>query len=156
VWHQFFESAHRRIDVLAHSGLFLAEDIGLLDVFTQKASEGVAVRICLGDPESPHVAERSAEEGIGDSMAAKIGNALSLYKPLLAAGNIQIRLHRTPLYNSVYRSDDDLLVNQHAYGILAANAPVFHLRNSSSSEISAELIASFERIWAKARTLSAL
>jgi hypothetical protein len=29
------------------------------------------------------VAERGAEEGIGDAMAAKICNAITLYRPLL-------------------------------------------------------------------------
>ena len=39
--------------------------------------------------------------------------------------NIEIWLHRTVLYNSIYRADDQLLVNQHTYGIPAAQAPVF-------------------------------
>jgi hypothetical protein len=37
--------------------------------------------------------------------------------------NIEIRLHRTVLYNSIYRDDEQLLVNQHTYGIPAAQAP---------------------------------
>jgi hypothetical protein len=155
VWHQLFESAHKRIDVLAYSGLFLAEDAGLLGVLAQKANAGVGVRICLGDPESLHAAEPGVEEGTEGSMAAKIRNALSLYEPLLAASNIQMRLHSTTLYNSIYRADEDLLVNQHSYGIPAAHAPVFRLRESDTSEIAAELIGSFERIWARARMVSA-
>ena len=39
-------------------------------------------------------------------MAAKIRNALMLYRPLCAAENIEIRLHRTVLYNSIYRADE--------------------------------------------------
>ena len=64
-------------------------------------------------------------------MAAKIRNALALYRPLQDAGQAEIRLHRTVLYNSIYRADDDMLVNQHAYGIPAAHAPVFHLHRSA-------------------------
>jgi hypothetical protein len=86
---------------------------------------GVAVRIALGDPDGPQAAVRSDEEGIGDAMAAKIRNALTLYQPLCAVENIEIRLHRTVLYNSIYRADGQLLVNQHAYGLPAAQAPVF-------------------------------
>lgn len=147
VWHQLFESAQREIGVLAYSGLFLAEDIGLLDVFANKARAGVSVRIALGDPESPHVAERGAEEGIGDAMAAKIRNALTLYMPLINAGSAEIRLHRTTLYSSLYHADDDMLVNHHAYGIPAADAPVFHLRRRDSSEMFASYVESFGRIW---------
>jgi hypothetical protein len=41
---------------------------------------------------------------------------------------VELRLHDTALYNSVYRFDDEMLVNVHAYGILAAYTPVMHLR----------------------------
>ena len=60
-------------------------------------------------------------------MPAKIRNALTLYRPLGAVENIEIRLHRTVLYNSIYRADGQFLVNQHTYGIPAAQAPVFCL-----------------------------
>jgi len=66
------------------------------------------VRIALGDPDGPNVAERGEEEGIGDAMAAKIRNALVLYRPLDAVENIEIRLQRTVLYNSIYRADERL------------------------------------------------
>jgi hypothetical protein len=151
VWRQLFGSAHREIAILAHSGLFLAEDVGLLGLFTDKARAGVKVRIALGDPDSPHVAERGAEEGIGDAVAAKLRNALTLYRPLIDLPNVEIRLHRTTLYNSLYRADNDLIVNQHAYGAPAANAPVFHLRISQSSDMFGSYVASFDRIWAAAR-----
>jgi hypothetical protein len=136
VWRQLFESAEREIGIFAYSGLFLAEDVGLLHAFADKARAGARVRIALGDPDSPRVAERGAEEGIGDAMAAKICNAITLYRPLLDVSNVEIRLHRTTLYNSLYQADNDLLVNQHAYGIPAANAPVFHLVGGEGSMLS--------------------
>jgi hypothetical protein len=148
VWHQLFGSAEREIGILAYSGLFLAEDVGLLGVFADKAKAGVMVRIALGDLDSPHVAERGAEEGIGSAMAAKIRNSLTLYRSLLDLSNVEIRLHRTTLYNSLYRADDDLLVNQHAFGIPAANAPVFHLGSGNSSDMFNSYIEGFWRIWA--------
>ena len=91
VWHELFESAQREIGLLANSGLFLAKNACVLEIFARKAGAGVSLRIALGDPDSPHVAEREAEEGIGEGMAAKIRNALSLYRPLLDAGNAEIR-----------------------------------------------------------------
>jgi hypothetical protein len=151
VWRQLFGSAEREIDILAYSALFLAEDVGLVGVFGDKARAGVRVRIALGDPGSPHVAVRETEKGIGDVMAAKIRNALTLYRPLLDAGNVEIRLHRTTLYNSLYRADNDRLVNQHAYGISAANAPVVHLSNSETSDMFGSYLESFGRIWRSSR-----
>ena len=101
------------------------------------------MRIALGDPDGPNVAERGDEEGIGDAMAAKIRNALMLYRPLGAVENIEIRLHRTVLYNSIYRADDQLMVNQHTYGIPAAQAPVFCLSNTGTSEMASSLSRQF-------------
>src|SRR6202044_2857638 len=123
VWTRFFESAEHEIGILAYSALFLAEDAGILSILADKARHGVTVRIALGDPDSPSVKERGEEEGIGDAMPAKIRNALALYRPLAATENIEIRLHQTALYNSIYRTDDQLIVNQHTYGIHAAHAP---------------------------------
>ena len=86
------------------------------------------MRIALGDPDGPHAAQRGEEEGIGDAMAAKIRNALMLYRPLGAVQNIEIRLHRTVLYNSIYRADGQFLLNQHTYGIPAAGTRVLPMR----------------------------
>ncbi|MWK33257.1 hypothetical protein GEV43_03835 [Actinomadura sp. J1-007] len=76
-----------------------------------KARDGVTVRILLGNPDGPRISERGADEGVGDSLAAKIRNALVLYEPLRDLDNVEIRLHDTVLYNSIYRADDDLLIN---------------------------------------------
>jgi transcriptional regulator with XRE-family HTH domain len=153
LWHQLFESAQREIDVLAYSGLFLAEDVGLLNVFASKACAGVSMRIALGDPDGPNVAERGDEEGTAGGMAAKIRNALILFRPLLDARNVEIRLHRITLYNSIYRADDNLVLNQHIYGVAAANAPVLHLSMVSSGDMFSSYIDSFKRIWSDAQSL---
>ena len=112
------------------------------------------MRIALGDPDGPNVAERGEEEGIGDAMAAKIRNALTLYRPLGTVENIEIRLHRTVLYNSIYRADDQLMVNQHTYGVPAAQAPVFCLSNAGGGEMAALYLDSFERVWASSAPLT--
>jgi hypothetical protein len=146
-WRQLFEDARHQIGILAYSSLFLAEDSGLLDILAAKAQAGTEVRIVLGDPDCPRVAERGSQEGIDNAMAAKIRNALALYRPLRDTGLAEIRLHRTVLYNSIYRADDDMLLNQHAYGIPAAHAPVFHLHRSPETDMFGSYLASFERIW---------
>jgi hypothetical protein len=153
IWTRFFESAEHEIGVLAYSALFLAEDAGLLGIIADKASRGVRVRIALGDPECAAVAQRGREEGIGDAMPAKVRNALTLYQSLRTSENVEIRLHQTVLYNSVYRADGQLFVNQHAYGIPAAHAPVFCFRKSRDGDIGAAYIDSFEGVWKTADTL---
>ena len=84
-WTRFFASAEHEIGILAYSALFLAEDAGILRILADKGRHGVKVRIALGDPDSPQVADRGAEEGIGDAMPAKVRNALALYRPLCGA-----------------------------------------------------------------------
>jgi hypothetical protein len=106
----------------------------------------VRVRVLLGDPESAGVAER----GRNEYMAAKVRNALVLYRPLLAADAVELRLHRTVLYNSIYRADDQLLVNTHVYGTGASNAPVLHLRRVAGGDLVSTYVESFERVWAGA------
>jgi transcriptional regulator with XRE-family HTH domain len=149
VWTQFFSSARREIGILAHSALFLAEDTGILRLLAEKGRAGVNIRIALGDPESSHAALRGGED-IGDAVPAKIRKALALYQSVAGVENVEIRLHQTVQYNSIYRADDQLIVNQHAYGIPAAHAPVFCLRDAGGGEMIALYCDSFERVWDEA------
>lgn len=122
----------------------------LLGIIADKAASGVKVRLALDDPDNDRIAERGKEEGIGDAMAAKVRNALTLFRPLLKWETIEIRLHRTVLHNSVYQADRQLLVNQHAYGMPAAHAPVFSFRESGGDDMVRAYLDSFQRVWASA------
>ncbi|WP_019631094.1 hypothetical protein [Actinomadura atramentaria] len=146
VWQRLFESAEQEIDILAYAALFLAEDTGLLNTIAEKARAGVTVRILLGDPNGHHIAERGEAEGIGDAMPAKIRNALTLYQPLRDIEGVDIRLHDTALYNSIYRADGMLLVNSHIFGVPAAQAPVMHLREGVAGMFAAYW-ASLRNAW---------
>ncbi|GAT70256.1 XRE family transcriptional regulator [Planomonospora sphaerica] len=147
-WRGFFQAAEKEIGILVYSGLFLAEDAGLLRILTARAREGARVRIILGDPDSPQVAARGVEECIGgDVMAARVRNALALYRPLQDVEGIEVRLHRTVLYNSIYRADDSLLVNLHAYGTRAPEAPVIYLTRTETDNAAMTYLDSFERVW---------
>jgi hypothetical protein len=154
VWVRLFGSAKHEIAILAYSALFLGEDTGILRIVADKGRTGVTVRIALGDPDGPHAAERGEEEGIGDAMPAKIRNALTLYRSLSVVQNTEIRLHRTVLYNSIYRADGQLMVNQHTFGIPAAQAPVFCLCDTHGGEMAALYLDSFERVWANSTPLA--
>ncbi|MGI5416049.1 DUF5919 domain-containing protein [Actinomadura luteofluorescens] len=155
MWHQLFQAARDEIGILAYAGLFLAEDMGIMRVLAQRARDGVAVRILLGDPDGTCVAERGSDEGVGESMAAKIRNALVHYRALREVDGVEIRLHDTVLYNSVYCADDELLINSHAYGIAASRAPVLHLRRTEDGDMASAYLESFERVWAVASPIGA-
>ena len=76
---------------------------------------------------------------------------LAYYRPYASHPGINIRLHATTLYNSIYWFDDDMLVNTHAYGVPAHFAPVLHLRHLSSGTLFQTYARSFDRVWDQTR-----
>ena len=149
-WGHLFDAAEQEIGVLVYSGMFLADDTGMHALLARKAGEGVTVRMLLGDPDSEAVGTRGADEGIDDAMAAKIRNAIVLYRGLRQVDGVQFRLHSTVLYNSIYLADDELLVNPHIYGAGASQAPVLHLRRVAGGSMVRTYL---ERVWSEARPL---
>jgi hypothetical protein len=145
-WSRLFSRAEKEIGILAYSALFLAEDLTVSILLCEKARAGVRVRIALGEPTGVHITERGTEENIGDGMAARIRTALTGFCPIIEAG-AELRLHDTVLYNSIFRTDDHLLVNPHIHGHPAAHAPVFHLRLQGTDGMAATYLDSFERVW---------
>jgi transcriptional regulator with XRE-family HTH domain len=150
---RLFSSAEREIGALVYAGAFLAEDIGVQRILSDQARAGIRVRILLGDPTSPNVAQRGKDEGIDDALAAKCRSSIALFRPLTANENVEIRTHGTVLYNSIYRADDQLLVNTHIYGMMANNAPVFHLRKIPGGDMVSTYTDSFECVWNGAKPI---
>jgi transcriptional regulator with XRE-family HTH domain len=151
LWTDLLAHAERSVDVLAFAGLFLTEEQPeWTPLLRSRADAGVRVRLLLGDPDGANLAARDREHRIGGGVAGRVRAVLASYRPL--AGVAEIRLHDTPLYNSIYRFDDDMLVNAHVYGILAAYTPVLRLRRVDGAYFSTYL-ESFERVWGSARAL---
>ncbi|MGH3796705.1 MAG: hypothetical protein ACRDSP_17660 [Pseudonocardiaceae bacterium] len=111
------------------------------------------MRLVFGDPESPQVRARGAEEGVGDSLAARINYALAWYRPIIDCPNLSIAFHSTVLYNSILRFDDQMLVNPHIYSMPAFRAPVIHLRQIEDGPLFDTYVECFERIWTDSRPL---
>lgn len=153
MWRNFFDNAESEIGVLVYAGLFLSEDAGIHSIFRRKADDGIRLRILLGEPDSDHVAQRGIDEGIDNAVSVKVRNALTMYQALRNVDGIDFRLHRTILYNSIYRSDDQLMVNTHIYGFIAAQAPVLHLRRVAGGDMVTTYLDSFERVWNDATPL---
>jgi transcriptional regulator with XRE-family HTH domain len=153
LWRRIFDTAEEEIGILVYAGLFLSEDTGFQRLLRTKADNGVRVRILLGDPSSQSVAQRGTDEGIDEAVGVKIRNVLVMYKPLRNVEGIEFRLHDTILYNSIYRADDQVLINAHIYGFPAAQAPMFHLRQVAGGTMAANYLESFEQVWSSARPL---
>jgi len=147
LWVHLFSEAEHEIGILVYGGFFLAEDAGLLRQLADRARAGVHLRIILGNPDAPAIRQRGAEEGIDDAIIAKIRNALVLYRPLRDLPGVELRLHDTILYNSIYYADDQVLINTHVYGNPAANAPLLHLRRVAGGDMVTMYVDSFTRVW---------
>jgi hypothetical protein len=151
LWVSLMGTATQHVDVLVYAGLFLWDGHpDLPHVIAQKGRAGTAVRLALGDPGSDAVRRRGEEEGIGDGMAARIHLSLRYLLPAVQVPRVELRLHATVLYNSIYRFDNDMLVNCHAFGAPAAHSPVLHYRRLEQGRLFDHYMASFERVWAAA------
>jgi len=148
VWWDLFSSAEHEIDLLAYAALFLPEQhISLVHLLKEKATGGCNIRILLGDPTSPKILERGDEEQFGEGIVSRSKVALLHYKPLAEDPGVNIRVHGTTLYNSIYRFDDAMLVNAHVYGTNAYSAPVLHLRRRLKGGLFDTYLQSFEAVW---------
>ena len=154
LWTSLYAKSTRHFDLVVYAGFWLSEDPLFFRLIREKAAAGVPVRMMLGDPDSDLIAQRGEDEGIGPAMAAKIRNALSNYGPLFNLPGVEFRVHATTLYNSLYRADDEMLVNGHVYGVGAYLAPVLHLSQVPGGELFSTYAASIERIWESSRKIS--
>ena len=152
LWSRLFADVTGSLDMLVYAALFLPEqEPRLVSRLATQAAAGLRVRLLVGDPDSPEVARRGAEELIGDSLAYRIRNALHHFQALRDTAGVEVRLHSTVLYNSVFRFDEEMLVTPHVYGLPGAHAPLLHLRRLTEGDLFSTYAESFERVWAVAR-----
>jgi len=151
LWRSLLDGAADHIDVLVFAGLFLPDGYPeVAKLLAAKAEQRVKIRLALGDPDSDTVRRRGEEEQIGEGMAAWIRLGLMYLQDAISASGVELRFHATTLYNSIYRFDDDMLVNAHVYGAPAAHSPVLHLRRLPGGRLVDHYQASFERVWDQA------
>lgn len=150
LWRRCLE-ASRNVDVLVYSGLFLIDTHpDLPTTLKDRAAEGLHGRFLFGDPESEVVRARGVEEGIGENLSARVRLSLTYMDPVSDVAGIEIRTHRTILYNSLYRFDDELLVNTHVAGSPAPVNPVLHLVQAGDGGLFDAYMRSFDRVWQSA------
>ena len=152
LWADLVSEARQEVSLLVYAGLFWFDAFPhIVDTLAAKADTGVRVRLLLGDPDSEAITERGVEEGI--DMAARIRLTLNLVAPLLGHDGVEVRLHGTTLYASLYRADDVMLANTHVYGAPAAHSPVLHLHRAPGGRLFEHYARSYERVWDQAREI---
>lgn len=152
VFAELLAQARRRIDVLVYAAVFLHEAYPRLNgLLRERAAAGCTVRIAVGDADSVNVRHRGQEERFGHGIESRCRLALMHYRPLVGVPGIELRTHGTTLYNSLYRADDQVLVNAHVWGVNAYGAPVWHLRRTSGGSMFDTYAESFNAVWETAQ-----
>lgn len=148
LWLNLLKAATERIDLFANASLFLPEDNPeAIATIKKKAAADVRVRILLGDPNSEAAKLRGYEERLFEGIPGRIQMALAYYRPLLDVDGVEFRLHATSLYNSIFRYDNEMLINQHIYGTYGYIAPTLHLRKKPNGDLFDTYMRSFDRVW---------
>ncbi|MGP4048795.1 XRE family transcriptional regulator [Streptomyces sp. 2A115] len=143
-----FRQARQRIDVLVYAAVFLHEAYPRMnELLAERAADGCTIRIALGDADSTNVQQRGREERFGHGIESRCRLALMHYRPLVGMPGIELRTHSTTLYNSLYRADDQMLVNGHVWGVNAYGAPVWQLRRSEDGGMFDTYATSFDAVW---------
>ncbi|MDQ0991625.1 helix-turn-helix domain-containing protein [Streptomyces sp. V3I7] len=149
---ELFAQARERLDILVYAGLFLHEGYPRLNaLLEERAAAGCAIRIAVGDADSAAVRQRGGEERFGHGIESRCRLALMHYRSLLTVPGIEVRTHATTLYNSIYRADDQMLVNGHVLGVNAYGTPVWHLRRAEDGGMFDTYAASIDAVWNTAR-----
>ena len=150
LWQSLITGATHELTLMSYAGLFLLDNNpDITELLVARAGEGVQVRILLGDPACPAVQLRGVEEGIGADMQGRIRLAQRYLRSALGAPGLQVRLHSTTLYNSIYRSDSTMMVNLHMYGSGAPSNPVLHLQQVPGGRLFEAYRRSVEAVWAE-------
>ncbi|MGH9062769.1 MAG: DUF5919 domain-containing protein [Acidimicrobiales bacterium] len=135
----------------SYAGLFLFEQHpDLVGLIADKLVSGCQVRIAIGDVTSEAVRQRGEDERFGEGIESRVHLALRHLDPLRHGSAVDIRLHRTTLYNSIFRFDDQLLVNHHLWATNAYEAPVMHLRRVQGGKLFDMFARNFEMVWGTA------
>ncbi len=150
VWQQLIGSTREALDVLTYAGTFLFEQHDICEVLRQKSAQGVRCRFLIGDETSDTVQRRAVEEGTPGGLEGRIQLHRRYLRHVATLPGVEIRTHDTTLYNSLFRFDQDLMVNGHAYGEPAGHSPVLHLRRVPGGRVWDHYMRSFETVWAGA------
>jgi phosphatidylserine/phosphatidylglycerophosphate/cardiolipin synthase-like enzyme len=148
LWLELIRGARSQIDILGIAGLFLIEDnSGVIGLLKRKAEAGVRVRIALTDPDSTALRRRSGEEMLYDALVSRAEMARDAFDPLFTTTGVEYRPHTATVYASIFRFDEQMLVNHHLFGIYGYLAPLMHLQRADEGGLFDMCRASFDRVW---------
>ena len=147
-WWDLLQGARSSIDLLGYAMLHLPEQHpDLMALLRRKGSAACRIRIALADPDSEEAARRDAEEGLDGGLLARIRTSAKYFGELGDCENVVMRFHSTPMYNSIFRFDDQMLVTPHIFATPGSKAPMIQLRKRKAGGVFDGFAQHFEDIW---------
>lgn len=148
-WWDLITGAQAQIDLLGYTLYFLPQQHpDLVPVLTDKCKSGCRIRLMVASPGSASLRRRDEEEHEPITLLARLQTSLRAFQPLLTCGGAELRYQDAPLYNSVFRFDDEMFVTPHLYATPGHAAPLLHLRRLGPSGLFSRFAGHFEGIWA--------
>jgi len=114
-----------------------------------KCASGMRVRVGLADPDGEEVEARDQLERLDGTLAGRIHSTVRHLQPLLSNPGVEVRYHGVPLYNALYRFDDQMLVTPYLYRLHGYQHPLLHLKRLGPAGIFESYAQQFEAIWAE-------
>ncbi|NFE72486.1 hypothetical protein FDC27_04760 [Clostridium botulinum] len=146
IWIEELSKANDNIDILGYAVNFLPELPEFSQLLTDKGRKGCKIRIILGEPDGKYIKERNKEEKNEGSIKSRIETTIQRLQPLIEEGLIEVRLQDIPLYCSIYRFDEEMIVTPQLYGTRGAEAPVCCYKNIENGIFKA-YCKHFNNIW---------
>lgn len=149
LWWDLLGRAGRQIDLLGYTLYFLGlQHPDLIPTLQAKCAAGCRIRAAIGHPDSNHVAYREEEEGTPLTLAVRIRTTLADWRDLLTCPGFELRYQNVPLYNSIFRFDDEMFLTPHLYATVGSQAPLLHLRRLRPGGVFDRFVSHFDAVWA--------
>jgi hypothetical protein len=97
---------------------------------------------------------RDELEGLGGTLPGRILSTVAHFEPLLSNTGVEVRYHSVPLYNALYRFDDQMLVTPYLYKLHGYQHPLLHLKRLGPAGVFESYAQQFEAIWTESRPTS--
>jgi hypothetical protein len=147
-WWRLISAATSQIDLLGYTLYFLPQQHPqLVPTLVGKCDRGARIRLVIADPSSEHVRERDEEEQEPITLVARIKSSLRAFAPLLQCPGAELRFQDVPLYNSLFRCDDEMFVTPMLYATPGHSAPLLHLRRLRPDGLFSRFESHFGSVW---------
>ena len=152
LWSAMLDRVRTNVDLLGYAMLFFPEQHPrLAQIIAGKCANGLRVRIALADPDSAEVEARDILEELGGTLPGRIRSTMAHLEPLLSSVGVEIRYHSVPLYNALYRFDDQMLITPYIYKLHGYQHPLLHIKRLGPAGLFESYAQQFEAIWTESR-----